>query len=184
MKLLFCSNLTKKVDQKFINLFSENIRIGYIPSKYIDGNPYFEGVRQHYKKNYSIDDVVCIETNNDNFINLLNGCDILILSGGNTTFFLNNLKKKNLLDPIRAFAKKDDKGIIGISAGGIIMTPNINIGNLFEKEPIKNEASLNLVDFEFCPHYTRNNAPNNFIEYAKNNNVKFCDEDEFILINN
>ncbi|MDP2820756.1 MAG: Type 1 glutamine amidotransferase-like domain-containing protein [bacterium] len=186
MKLLFCSNLAKKVEQEFINLFPSNIRIGYIPSQHIDGNPYFEETRQYYKQNYSINDVICLDIDKNyrnDFIDLLNSCDILILSGGNAAYFLNNFKKRGLLEPVRLFAKTEGKGVIGISAGGIIMTPNINIGNLFEKEAIKNEESLGLVNFEFCPHFTKNDAPKNIIEYAKNNNVKFCGEEKFILIN-
>jgi len=186
MKLLFCSNLTKKVDQEFISLFTDNVRIGYVPSKYIEGNPYFKEISRYYQENYSINNIICLDIDKDysnDFIDLLNSCDILILSGGNTTYFLNNLKKRGLLEPIKLFAKTEGKGIIGISAGGIIMTPNINIGNLFEKESIKKEKALGLVDFEFCPHFSPNDAPKNLIEYAKNNDVKFCREEGFILIN-
>lgn len=87
MKLLFCSNLQNKVDKDFIKLFSKIIKIGYIPSQYIDGNIYFEKVKNYYLDNYSIQDVVCLDIDKDislDFVSQLDSCNILILSGGNT----------------------------------------------------------------------------------------------------
>lgn len=187
MNLLFCSNLNNKIDHEFINLFNKPIRIGYIPSKHVDGNLYFEEIKKYYADTYNISDVICLDIDksfSNKFTDLLNSCDILILSGGNTQYFFNKLKKRDILDSIKEFASDNDKGIIGISAGGIIMTPNINIGDLFEKQKIRNEKSLGLVDFEFCPHYGIDDIPDNFKEYIKNKNIRFCKENDFILINN
>lgn len=50
------------------------------------------------------------------------------------------MKERDLLDVIKRFAIKDEKRVIGISAGGIIMTPNINMGDLFEGLEIRGES--------------------------------------------
>ncbi len=84
--------------------------------------------------------------------------DIIHLSGGNTYYFLKYLRQNSLMVRLREFVRKG--GILtGLSAGAIIMTPNIATAGFpsFDKdeneENLKNLASLGLVSFEFFPHY-------------------------------
>ena len=84
--------------------------------------------------------------------------DIIHLSGGNTFYFLNTLRKKRLMRPLRTFAQKG--GVLtGLSAGGIMMTPSIHTASFpsFDRddneENLSNWKALNLLKFEFFPHY-------------------------------
>jgi dipeptidase E len=84
--------------------------------------------------------------------------DILYLAGGNTFYFLDHLKKQKLLGVFRDYVKSG--GIIaGLSAGGLILTPNIALAGYpkFEADEnevgLKNLEALGLVDFEFYPHF-------------------------------
>lgn len=100
--------------------------------------------------------------------------DIIHLSGGNTYYFLKYLKKKKLLGELKKFVARG--GVLsGLSAGAIIMTPNIETAGFpsFDKdeneENLRNLKSLSLVPFEFFPHYKNSKRyENELIKYSKN----------------
>ncbi|EKZ0312467.1 Type 1 glutamine amidotransferase-like domain-containing protein [Listeria monocytogenes] len=86
--------------------------------------------------------------------------DFIYVTGGNTFFLLQELKRtgadKLILEEI---AK--GKLYIGESAGAVIMSPNISyiqsIDSVKKATNLTNYDALNLVDFSILPHY--NNAP-------------------------
>lgn len=84
--------------------------------------------------------------------------DIIHLAGGNTYYFLHSLKKAKLLKDFKKFIKNG--GILtGLSAGAIIMTPEIHTAGFppFDcdenEEDISDLKAMGLVNFEFFPHY-------------------------------
>ena len=84
--------------------------------------------------------------------------DIIYLGGGNTYYFLKYLKKQGLLKELKQWVKAGGL-LCGLSAGAILMTKKIETAGFpsFDKdeneENIKNLTSLDLVDFDFFPHY-------------------------------
>ncbi len=86
--------------------------------------------------------------------------DFIYVTGGNTFFLLQELKRtgadKLILEEI---AK--GKLYIGESAGAVIMSPNISyiqsMDSVKKATNLTNYDALNLVDFSILPHY--NNAP-------------------------
>ncbi|ELU8150933.1 Type 1 glutamine amidotransferase-like domain-containing protein [Listeria monocytogenes] len=86
--------------------------------------------------------------------------DFIYITGGNTFFLLQELKRtgadKLILEEI---AK--GKLYIGESAGAVIMSPNISyiqsMDSVKKATNLTNYDALNLVDFSILPHY--NNAP-------------------------
>jgi dipeptidase E len=88
--------------------------------------------------------------------------DMIHLSGGNTYYFLKYLRQTGMLNELKKYVKSG--GILtGLSAGAILMTPNVDTAGFpsFDKdeneEKVKNFKSLNLVDFHFFPHYKNSN---------------------------
>lgn len=84
--------------------------------------------------------------------------DVIHLSGGNTYYFLKYLRKSKLIPEIRKFVARG--GVLtGLSAGAIIMTPVIKSAGVpsfdcdANEEKLKNLKGMNLVKFEFFPHY-------------------------------
>jgi dipeptidase E len=84
--------------------------------------------------------------------------EIVYLAGGNTFFFLHQLKRLGMLPLLRSFVRRG--GVLaGLSAGGLIMTPTIELAGVKGLDPDENEVgmkdfrSLGLVDFEFSPHF-------------------------------
>lgn len=86
--------------------------------------------------------------------------DVIYLAGGNTFYFLYHLKKNKLIPALKKFAKQG--GVLaGLSAGALILTPNIQLAGYPDFDSDENEvglkqlSALGLVSFEFFPHYTR-----------------------------
>jgi dipeptidase E len=92
----------------------------------------------------------------------LHESDIVYLAGGNTFEFLDNLRRSELLPELARFHARG--GVLaGLSAGALLLTPDIELAGYppFDRDP--NEVglagrglrALGLVDFEFFPHYRR-----------------------------
>jgi dipeptidase E len=101
--------------------------------------------------------------------------DIIHLSGGNTFEFLNMIRKRNFHKIIDEF-KAENKLILGLSAGAIILTPTIEIAKLGDENTVAmtDFTGLGYVDFEFCPHYEKDFYPNDpdLRQYLKNTKNK------------
>ncbi len=149
------------LDLKVLSLVqSDEPSVTYIPSCSYDSEVYFcEYVNQY--KPLGIERFIhfAIDVNfSDVLLEEAFSSDIIHLSGGNTYYFLKHLKKKKLLSRLKKFVR--DGGILtGLSAGSIIMTPNIDTAGFpdFDKddneENLKDFKALGLVNFEFFPHY-------------------------------
>lgn len=95
--------------------------------------------------------------------------ELIHLGGGNTFYFLYYLRKAKLLGKLKKFAKSG--GVLtGLSAGGILMTPNISSASYpsFDcddnDEDVTDLRALNLVNFEFFPHYKNSRRYNEVLE--------------------
>ena len=81
---------------------------------------------------------------------------IIFVSGGNTFYLLQELKKKNLISYLR---EKIENGLlyIGESAGSVITAPNIGYADIVDDKALATELNdytgLNLVDFYVVPHF-------------------------------
>ncbi len=86
--------------------------------------------------------------------------DVIYLAGGNTFYFLKHLRSSGLLSKLRSYVV--DGGVLaGLSAGGLIMTPSIDLAGFPPWDADQNEVSLkdlralSLVNFEFFPHFKK-----------------------------
>jgi dipeptidase E len=84
--------------------------------------------------------------------------DAIFIGGGNTFYILHHLKKRRLLAKLRAFVREEGV-LMGLSAGSILMTPNVMTAKVPALDCDDNEVGLKdlralaLVPFEFSPHY-------------------------------
>lgn len=86
--------------------------------------------------------------------------DFIYVTGGNTFFLLQELKRSGT-DKLILEEIAKGKLYIGESAGAVIMSPNISyiqsMDSAKKATNLTNYDALNLVDFSILPHY--NNAP-------------------------
>jgi dipeptidase E len=150
--------LAEKIDKELLNLLpKKHPHIGYIPSMSDPQRKYYKE-RQSYYNRIGVDLRTYFELDKEfqtDILDSLLSCDAIHLSGGNTYYFLYWLRKREMLEALRRYVKRGGV-LIGVSAGSILMSPDISISPLYVNEPVEVETdftSLNLVDFAFAPHY-------------------------------
>ena len=85
--------------------------------------------------------------------------EVIYLSGGNTFAFLRDLRRKKLVSALRDRATRGTV-MAGLSAGGILLSPNIRTASFPTWDCDENYVNLrrlealSLSKFEFFPHYT------------------------------
>ena len=107
----------------------------------------------------------------------------VFISGGNTFYLLQELKRKNLTSYLK---ERIENGLlyIGESAGSVIATPNIEYASIVDDNTLATELNdytgLNLVDFYIVPHFEE--EP--FVESSRNTVELYKDKLDLKLINN
>ena len=113
----------------------------------------------------------------------LSQAKIVFISGGNTFYLLQELKRKNLTSYLK---ERIENGLlyIGESAGSVIATPDIEYASIVDDKTLATElddyAGLNLVDFYIVPHFEE--EP--FVESSRNTVELYKDKLDLKLINN
>lgn len=134
----------------------------YVPYISDDANLFFRRAMQRYRP-FGFTNFYCLpidqeEELSSKALHQALASDVIYLAGGNTFYFLKYLRKSGLFDLLPEFAYGG--GVLaGLSAGAIILTKNINLAAYPAFDADENEvnlfnwSALNLVDFEFFPHY-------------------------------
>lgn len=180
-----------QVDNASMKLFAvKNPKIAYIPSRSDLERKYFSQKVDWYKQ-FGITDLLYFdidkEYNEEKMPELL-ACDGIFLSGGNTYYFLNSLKKRNFIPILRDYVEKGGV-LIGVSAGSILMSQTIGIAALCDKNNIglKDYSSLGLTNFEFFPHFDKNDnqVVKRLKEYSLANKsvIYACSDGDGIIVN-
>ena len=113
----------------------------------------------------------------------LSEAKIVFISGGNTFYLLQELKRKNLTSYLK---ERIENGLlyIGESAGSVIATPDIEYASIVDDKTLATElddyTGLNLVDFYIVPHFEE--EP--FVESSRNTVELYKDKLDLKLINN
>lgn len=118
------------------------------------------------KLGFSINILDISKTAKQKIDNILKDIKILYVSGGNTFYLLQELKRKKILDTIK---DKISNGMlyIGESAGAIITSKNIEYNQIMDNKDIASDLDnyevMNITDFYILPH--NNEFP--FVESTK-----------------
>ena len=113
----------------------------------------------------------------------LSEAKIVFISGGNTFYLLQELKRKNLITYLK---ERIENGMlyIGESAGSVIAAPDIEYASVIDDKTVATElddyTGLNLVDFYIVPHFEE--EP--FVESSRNTVELYKDKLDLKLINN
>ena len=121
----------------------------------------------------------------------LSKAEIIFISGGNTFYLLQELKKKNLISYLK---ERIGKGLIyiGESAGSVITAPNIEYVSVMDDKILAEElddyTGLNLVDFYIVPHFEEEpfiESSRKIVELYKDKlDLKLINNKEIILVEN
>ncbi len=156
--------LLSSIDEKLNHAFKDEIqsivsehgsRLGYIPSQYDETRFYFNKTKP-FLEDLGFDAFVYADIDQefeDHHLEELKKCDAIYLSGGNTFYFLNNLKKRGMIPFLKEFVERGGI-LIGVSAGAMIMTTSIESAHFLDLNEIGLDDlnGLGLVDVHFLPH--------------------------------
>lgn len=155
------TNKNYPLHQALVDLVDHKRQISmtYIPYCYSGHKKYYLRAVNRYKK-FGIKKFHCMPVDRpistESLKKTLNS-DIIYLAGGNTFYFLMHLQKSKMLKPLYNYVKAG--GVLaGLSAGALIMTPDIRLAGYpsFDCDDnevgLKNLKALGLVEAEFFPH--------------------------------
>ncbi|RBQ27549.1 peptidase E [Arcobacter sp. CECT 9188] len=195
MKKLFLTSSFSDVVNIFTD-FQENLKgksVTFIPTASIveEVNFYVNSAKENLKEiDLIVDELEVSTATKEDIESKLRKNNFIYISGGNTFFLLQELKRSGA-DKIIIEEINKGKLYIGESAGAMITSKNIeyakDMDNIKEATKLGNFEAFNLVDFYVVPHYT--NFP--FIEsvekiieiYSSKLNLKPISNDEVILVN-
>jgi dipeptidase E len=153
----------------------ERKRFTYIPFCSDNANVFYKRITRRYAR-FGFTDFQCMPVDqpiDPSDLKKALKSHVIYLAGGNTFYFLNHLKKAGMMSHLKRFARQD--GVLaGLSAGALIMTPNIRLAGIPKYDADKNEdglkdlSGLALTDFEFSPHYAATEKRNRvLLNYSK-----------------
>lgn len=158
--LIMLSDLNIKNDA-FINRIKEQVgngsfKLGYIPSRTDKERKYF-GKAKNFFASLGVKNFLYFDIDQEFDVSTvvpLTTCDGIYLSGGNTFYFLKKLKERKL-DFLLTVLAQSGKLLIGVSAGAILMSKSLKLAESIDENEVQLKVldSLNLVDFEFMPHW-------------------------------
>lgn len=205
MKTLFLTSYFSGVGNLFRNFIQEQIlskQVLFIPTAgnvehyvgYIDEAKYvFQTL------GFSVDILDIANTSEVIIKEKIKQTPYLYISGGNTFYLLQELKRKHLLPSIKS---QIDEGMIyiGESAGAMITTLDIEYAQIMDDKNLANDlndySALNLIDFAIVPHYGEFPFEETTIEIVQayqyklkllpitNSQAIIVNEDDYVVKNN
>jgi len=111
--------------------------------------------------------------------------DVIYVCGGNTFYLLKKVRETGFDEVIIEFAKTD-KLYLGVSAGSILVCPNIDIANPFDENDVSltDLTGLNLTDIIVSPHYKDKEKAiiDNFKKKSQYDVVPLTDEQALLIL--
>jgi len=150
----------RRIDQLLLELIGKpRARIGFIPSAAAPGDAFYYSQREYYAR-LGAKLSPCVNLDQrfvPQRIDELLQCDAIHLSGGNTHHSLFWLRRRGLTALLLDYVERGGV-LIGVSAGAIVMTPEIASCQLCGDErdiDLSDLCGLALTDFGFAPHFGR-----------------------------
>jgi len=157
-------NLSKVIDSEIKKRIPANgAKLAYIPSASDRQRAYFYKMKDYYQS-LGVHDFLYFDIDEEYKEELrmeLLMCNVIHLSGGDPVHFLKNIIRNDIDKLLTQFVREGGL-LIGVSAGAIIMGPNIRIIDLLreadEATMTGDGKALGLVDFTTFPHWSGDEA--------------------------
>ena len=163
MRKIFLSSSFKDVAGIFENFAKEDVKgktVTFIPTASIPEKIKFyvgSAKKAFEKMGIIVDELEVTKSTTNEIANKLKQNDYIYISGGNTFFLLQELRKKGV-DKIIIEQIELGKPYIGESAGAMIISPNIEYVKGMDDCKVATDldtfSALNVIDFYPLPHYT------------------------------
>lgn len=100
----------------------------------------------------------------ERWVPLVREADVLLVAGGDVLYLCHWLRESGLADLIPSLV---DTTWIGLSAGSMVLTPDVGDDFIQWRPPSGDTSTLGLVDFSICPHLVPEGGPGNTLAEAE-----------------
>ena len=90
--------------------------------------------------------------------------DALLVAGGDVLYLCHWIRESGLAD---LFPSLGETVWVGLSAGSMVMTPEVGEDFIQWRPPSGDETTLGIVDFSICPHLAQDGQPGNSMAEAE-----------------
>jgi dipeptidase E len=98
------------------------------------------------------------------WVPLVRRTDVLLVAGGDVLYLCHWMRESGLADLLPSL---DDTVWVGLSAGSMVMTPEVGEDFIQWRPPSGDDSTLGLVDFSICPHVAPDGRPGNTMAEAE-----------------
>src|SRR5437016_3791646 len=99
----------------------------------------------------------------ERWVPLVQETDVLLVNGGDSLYLCHWMRQSELADLLPSL----ETVYVGLSAGSMVMTPNIGEDFVIWKPPTGGDRTLGIVDFSIFPHVDHENMPDNSMANAE-----------------
>jgi dipeptidase E len=133
----------------------------------------------------NIQDLDLRNKNQEHVEEMLSTKDIIFVNGGNTFFLLDCMRKAGFEKALKKLLS-EDKLYVGVSAGGIVVTPNIAIAAVEPGDAnnvgMQDFTGLDVVNFEFSPHVPDMVSYESVEKYSKTTRNKIYSVNDYAAV--
>ena len=102
--------------------------------------------------------------NEERWVPLVREADVLLAAGGDVLYLCHWMRESGLADLLPSLP---DTVWVGLSAGSMVMTPEVGDDFIQWRPPGGDVSTLGLVDFSICPHLAPDGMPGNSLAEAE-----------------
>lgn len=100
----------------------------------------------------------------ERWVSLVRETDALLVAGGDVLYLCHWMRESGLADLLPSL---DETVWVGLSAGSMVMTPEVGDDFIQWRPPSGDDSTLGLVDFSICPHLVPDGGPGNTMAEAE-----------------
>jgi dipeptidase E len=100
----------------------------------------------------------------ENWVPMVQEADVLLVGGGDSLYLCHWMRRSGLADLLPSLR---ETVWVGLSAGSMVMTPNIGEDFVVWKPPTGGDRALGIVDFSIFPHVDHEALPENTMAAAE-----------------
>ncbi|KRA32504.1 MULTISPECIES: Type 1 glutamine amidotransferase-like domain-containing protein [unclassified Nocardioides] len=137
---------------------------GVMPWRFISGNDSLPMVSLGWKSVGVLELTALPSIDKDLWVPLLSETDVLLVAGGDVLYLCHWMRESGLANLIPSLHRTV---WVGLSAGSMVMTPEVGDDFIQWRPPNGDDSTLGLVDFSICPHLAPDGAPGNSMAEAE-----------------
>lgn len=100
----------------------------------------------------------------ERWVPLVREADVLLVAGGDVLYLCHWMRESGLADLLPSL---DETVWVGLSAGSMVMTPEVGDDFIQWRPSSGDDSTLGLVDFSICPHLVPDGGPGNTMAEAE-----------------